>query len=426
VRRYLFVPALCLLLLATAAYGQENETSAPPRFTYSAYLQDALSATEQFEASHDLLAWGRLPLRPPRGTLGLMFRYNHHRVDSRYDQDGEMQDVIETMHFLDPLNPGSRLFKLEPDYHGRLQQMEFRSAFGITEDVGVYVTLPLQRAELWLDMTFVPGTISNIGVRNREDLYQMLELLGRPRPRKYYRSKTWEMGDIHGGVYWNFHQSESLSMTTLVRGTLPTGRLAEPSESLIYGLGPQIDVGQGSYGLGFSQRVNLYPLKQYRWIGLMLEASYDYLTEGKRRRPKWLTPDPDVLREAQLLDMDLSYLPIERSEEDYYYVTPGSQAEAHAGLFFSFAYLSTGIGYHFSWQQEADLNEADDLEEMFDTFDAYSASQRHQLGLLIAVPMRWAYLPGVINLSYWHDIAGRSTLVQEDNLSAQLNLFLPF
>ncbi len=406
---------------ATAAPPAAEVPPAAPR-RYFAY---AMEIERQIEAESDLLMWGRLPMPTHINTLGARMGYQHRRIDSIYLSNGEQSDVLADFTVADPFGSEGRFLSVESSLTGRLHRLNLEASYGITDTLTLYSRLPLQREELKLDFDLVAGTSATVGIRSTHDWFRMLEHLGRPAPTHRYQSKAWELGDVEAGLVWNYVRSSAADLTLAVRGVFPTGRLADPNEALIYGLGPQIDVGSGSYAAGLSHRVDYWLPLHERWVALVLEMNYDYFFRGKRRVPQFLEPDPTFYARLDEIDIDPRYFPDLSDSDDYYWVTPGSRFDYLAGTAFRFHYFSVGAGFACSWEEKPRLRGDADLRAMLDATEAYPSRTYMEVVGQVGVPLSYIYVPGILGVDLRYPVSGRNTLREDVNFAIQLQFYLP-
>ena len=397
------------------------EETSPPR----TYFDYAVLNAQEIERGNDLLLWGRLPMRLPSQTLAARLGFEHRRIDSIFDSTGELHDNLGRFTVPDPFGSSRNFLTVEPTFHGIIDRLNLEASFGVTDSLTWFGRVPMQREELWLDFDFEAGTSSALGIRTTRDWFQTLENIGRPAPRHYYRSKALELGDVETGLSWNYSRSSAAYLSLAGRVSFPTGRLADPNEALIYGLGPQIDDGRGSYGVGLTHRVDFFLPLRTRWIGLVLETSYDYYFKGKRRVPHFLEPDPTFRAQLDRIGVDEAYFPDLSDANDYYYVTPGSQFDYLAGVSLRFHYFGVGAGFTTAWSQEPELEGDREMLELLDATDAYRAQTRMAVVGEIGVPLSPIYVPGVVSLGFRYPVGGRNALQDEDNATAQIELFFP-
>lgn len=396
---------------------------APPR--PRTYFDYAVSVAREIEDNNDLLLWGRLPMRQPADTLGARISYQYRRIDSVYDANGAESKNLGRFVVPDPFSSSGDFLAVSPSLHGRIHRINLEASYGLTDSLTWYGRLPLQEEEMWLDFDFVAGSSAAIGIRTVDDWFLALEQLGRPAPVRRYRSTTWELGDMETGVSWNYLRSSPAYLTLAFRGFVPTGRLADPNQALIYGLGPQIDVGRGSFGAGVTHRVDYFFPVASRWLGVVLEANYDFVFVGKRRTPHFLKPDPTFYSQLDRLGVDKRLFPDLSHSPDYYYVTPGSQFDYLAGVSMRFHYFGVGAGFTTEWDEQPKIHGDSEIKALLDATNAYPARTRTAVVGEVGVPLTPLYVPGIVGLSFHYPVSGRNVLREEDNFSAQLQLFFP-
>lgn len=412
---------LLCLCFSTALADEETEAA-----TEISYLDHALSTAEGVDDEGGALLWSSLPRIAPAHTFALQIGYRQQRIDSRFRDDGRVGEINDPITISDPYGNEEYLCKIESEYEGNIRGLDIQTSYHLTETLAFFADIPLRSQDLWLRFEFSPGSSSLFGVRTKTDLFQAMENLGRPRPKIHYRSKTYEMGDLRTGLAWHYLQSEVADLTLAAHVSFPTGRLADPNQALIYGLGPEIDVDRGAFAPGATHRLLFSLPGDLKWIGFLLEAEYQYFAKSKRRTPRWLEPDPVAADGLEDLGQTAGFFPDLSDADDFHYVTLGSRFNYVVGLSLSFPYFSVGFGYGHEWSQEPELDAEEELVELLDMLGAYREQSRDEVLFEVGIPLEPIYFPGVLGLGYRHPVAGRNAFRLEDNFTAQLSLILPF
>jgi len=405
--------------------AQGNGDSADEGF-WAGYLSHVDERIKDIRArEHEL--WGIHSLTVPRGVFSLKFIANCKRAESKYHDDGTCGPVIEPISFADPFGGGGEFMRLDVDVKGHGCGYVFRLFYGVTDPLDVFLNFQFQTEEMWLDVDFVPGTSSLIGIRTKEDMYELLELLGRPRPKTHYRSKSMELADTDIGILYNYFCNSYVSAMVKPRIFFPTGHLADPNSALIFALGPEIDVGKGSYGLGLTHNLDLRPPKPVQWLVFGSNVNYMYFFRGRRQSPKFLKPDPTTKRFLDSIGFESAYFPDLSDLDDHYYVTPGHQLEAVFNLMFSKSFFGAGIGYGFLWQQEPLVEtSSEEFERMMDMFNSYSEAEAHAFVVAMAFKLFYFNIPAILNLEARYPIGGRNYFKFEDDYKLDFQAFVPF
>ncbi|MDP8225283.1 MAG: hypothetical protein P9L99_18120 [Candidatus Lernaella stagnicola] len=420
-RQWLWVLLAAFFVGGSPVHAQD-EPPAPPSLSY---YQRMMQTTEAIEDQGDILLWGRLSERVPERVLGLRLDYRSRRYDSAYRDDNRVGDVIQSMRPQDPFGSDGRFFQFITEVDGRLQMLDLRLSYGILDHVTFYAHFPLVKQEADLDFRFTPGTSARIGVRTVEDLFRLYEQYGRPAPDARFRSLGWDPGDLTTGFLWTYYEGRYFSATSQFSLIVPSGILADPNQAQRFGMGAQLDVGQGSLAPGLTHMMHVRLPGRLQWIGLWLEGSFFYYLEDEREGPKWSEPNAALAGLSGDLQLDDNrFLDLSKVDRSYT-ITPGAQVDTLAAVTFYLRYFTLGFGYFYDYRQEPIINADADLKRFFDAGESYLAGDGHSLALQVGVPLSWIRVPGLFNVGYAYPVGGRNSLRYEDRFDLQTVFFLP-
>jgi len=359
--------------------------------------------------------------------LRLDLNLHPRTTDSRYSDDGDFGDYFEPQKNEDPYGGDTPFFEMTDNVEGEFEGYDIKAAFGITDPLDVFIEVPLQKRDMRLKTHFVPGTCSRIGVRNVEQLYDLYELMGRPRPAMTYKSKSLEMGDLVLGAVWNFHHGEMLSTSVEGRLALPTGKRADPNQALIYGLGPQVDIGTGSYAPGLSFNGDFRPPLPWKLLILSLDLDYDYRIKGMHRAPRYLEPNEQALAYLPEMSFFDRLFPDLSGLDDFYYVTPGSRVHGRIMAYVDGVYVTFGLGYDHEWEQEPVIDsDSAPFEEMLDVLGSYRETELRQTVAAIECPLYQLKIPAMVRFEAYFPIFGRNGFRFENQYRTDVAFFVPF
>lgn len=410
-----------IFLLFSIAWAQDISTRSDSPGGYWNYILKRIDEIE------DMDLWGLVTTQLPEGVLSLKFKWTHKRADSRYNDEGKETPLLQTIEFDDPFGGDGRFLKLDFDAKGFGYGYTFMLSYGITDPLDVYIELPFQTEYLYMNPKFKAGSCANLGIRTLQDFYDFLEMLGRPRLVEKYESTGWETGDIHTGFSFNYYRSRYLSTAFTGRIFFPTGRLADPNESIYYGLGPQLDVGKGSYGIGTTHGLDFRPPWPLNRLTGAFEISWAYYFKGRRTAPKFMKPQIDLERTFGADPEILAYFPDLSDMSDHFYVTPGHQIDWNVNAGLNLTILGISVGYAYAWAQEPKIEaESEDFKRMLDAFEMFAETESKTLVLHASPNLLKAGIPVMLDFTLEYPLGGKNAIKFEDSYSAQVQLFYPF
>ena len=421
---------LALFLVSAGVWAQEQPGPEAPQPDVAEASQGYLSTVREqtialSEGRDD--RWGLATASTPRGSLDMRFSVRFLRANDRLDSDGEIDQVIDRIRIADPYGGAGAFLTFDPKAKGTAQLYTFSFRYGVCDAIDLRARFPFQYVESWFELNPTPGTSSLMGIRNDKEIYRFLESLGRPRPVSHYRSKGWELRDMDVGVSINYFRNAYVSLATEASLVFPTGRQADPDEALIYGLGPQVDAGKGSFAPGIAQALDLRGPGVTDFLSLSLQAKYAYFFRGQRQAPRFLEPDPDFVSTLDALGFSFDSFPDLSDLDDHYDVTPASRFDGQALLDWDFKYASFGFGYAYRWDQrpvvQANLEE---FEKLLEQYEAYEASALHTAVGWVGVPLFPYGVPVAFGFEARYPLAGHNTARYLDDYQGTLRVVLPF
>ncbi|NLH48255.1 MAG: hypothetical protein GX444_06585 [Myxococcales bacterium] len=418
---------LWLLLAAAGGIGLGGAQAAeepPADDSPLSYYSRAVNHAADMARTDDRLLWGDLVERLPANTLGFRLDYLSRRYDSAYRDDGHIANPIRPLHLKDPFGGGGKFLDLRTHVNGRLETLMLQLSFGVVDNLTFYLNFPLVKQQAWLEDKFSPGTSAQVGGETAGETFRLLERLGRPMTDHRYES-DWSSGDLEMGLSWIYYDTPYLLIASQGAIMAPTGRLADPGEAQRFGLGAQVDVGNGSWAPKLTQVFQFRFPKPVSWLSYWAEGSVAYYLPSSRQSPPWRKPDADL--DPWLIDLraqDDRFIDLS-SSDDSYTLTPGLQVDVLAGPIFSFAYFTFGVGYVYDYRQEPMVGADSSLKKFFKANYAYLDGESHNIAAQIGFPLAWLHLPGLLNMGYRYPLGGRNELKWEDVGILQTLLVLP-
>ncbi len=325
VRSFLFT--LILLVPLCLFLARPSAAQAGPMDGYISLFNQRAAEAEGYEI------WGNSWL-PPAGMWGIQYKWNMISSDSRYDENGKKGPILKPIDIFG----GSLNLNVQGSAQGHtftfLCGLGKRWAAGMDFLVGYYdldfdveytapTSFTAQAASAVISELFGTEPFTE----SLEGLWQTIELLGHPRPVLIGNDQTLKLGDISLVVGCNYYRTKHFSFLGALKVSFPTGYLADPNKSLIFALGPDVDVGVGSFGFELGHMIDIRLPKPLDWIIIATEVFYSFYTEHTRESPTVFTaPNEDVLALLSLTGTDVGpYFPdLSNMEPEYGYI-PGSK-----------------------------------------------------------------------------------------------------
>ncbi|MDP8257154.1 MAG: hypothetical protein P9M14_15525 [Candidatus Alcyoniella australis] len=412
-RRILLIALLAMLLAVPAAMAEDQATQ-PAGFV--ARVQ-ALGQAQQ-------ALWGRTTGLVPAGALIVDFDLRYGAAHRKYDADSELAPLLESLIVPDPLTSGGEFLRLEFDTEGQGAFYGVGLGYAISDSLLAWTRLSFQQLRIKIDPTFTAGSSALLGVRTLDDYWRLCQGLGWPRMTLDYRSRNWEPGDMQLGLDWNWLRSDYLSFAGRLELTAPTGRLADPDEALAYGLGAQLDAGNGSWAPGAGLAMDWRLSDPLRFIGGALAVDYSYYLPGARRYPSFSAPDPTL---AAALEQYGGGLFADFSDLDgEYTLTPGHALSYLVGLDCDLGWAWLAADYRFDWRDAPQIDsEREQFAQLTEMIGVYAEQTREYLQLSVGTRLARLGVPLEITLFGEVPLNGRNAPRLDQAYGIALRLLLP-
>ncbi len=421
----LFLPAFLVLLV----------TARPVRGI--GFMDDYIALFDQRVAEaegYDL--WGNTFL-PPAGMWGIQYKWNTVRSDSRYDENGKKGPILK------PVDIFGGSLDLNP--RGSAQAHNFSFICGLGKGWAFALEVPTGYYHLELDVEYDPPTsftaqaasfvISELFgtepfTESVEGLWQTIELLGHPRPVLESTDKSVKLGDISLAVGCNYYRTKHFSFLGAVKFSFPTGHLADPDASLIFALGPDIDVGVGSFGIELGHLLDIRLPEPLDWIIIATEVFYSFYTEHKRESPTVFTPpNEDVLALLSLTGTDVGpYFPdLSRMEPEYGYI-PGAKVRGTFQILptlFGLIPLSLGVQANYTNASQI-ITDTPEFKTYVDAIGLVADSWSVEAWAKVTLGLIPLKIPATVSVGYNKSLAGKNALILEDNIEVSFQLYSPW
>lgn len=456
-----WVLALAFVAVPVAGFAQEAgeageaaEDERDGRSLWRRYTDYVDSIIEQVD-SMDLYG---VTAQLPQGVFKFKVDYNHRRAAGRYTSHRQRTEMLEPIVFGEEDSP---MLELDLGASGGGEGITLQFSYGVTDPLDFYFELTLINLDVELrpklrriDPTlralinsYTPdgypdiedrwfdGSVTKDRYMNQaaEWFLNYLPRLGRPSmwdgteydpslgPGKGYHS-TAELADINLGFSWNFFRNSRWSGAFTGRVYLPTGKIADPNNSLTLGTGPKIDWGTGSFGVGFTQGYDLRLFRYKYWIDIILSAEFTaaYYFKHHRRYPDFPQQTDDAKRFIDALSAvepgvgsyfpDMSHL----TGKSYGY-TPGFGAAAQMMLGLQFLFFDFGIGVGYQYVSEPELDADYLFEVMVRSLELQLAGHYEIMEVAAGLTLIPLYIPLSVHYKYQKSIGGRNTLIFDQN-----------
>jgi len=425
-----FLRTILALAAVTGFLLLSSASRAGPMDDYIALFDQRAAEAEGYEI------WGNTFL-PPAGMWGVQFKWNTVRSDSRYDENGEKGPILK------PIDIFGGVLDLNP--RGKAQGYSFTLLCGLGKGWAVALEVPTGYYDLEFDVLYDPPTSATAQAaaavisalfgtdpftESLEGLWQTIELLGHPRPVLVSNDLSLKLGDISLAVGCNYYRSRHFSFLGAMKFSFPTGHLADPNASLIFALGPDVDVGVGSFGFELGHMIDIRLPKPLDWIILATEVFYSFYTEHQRESPTVFTPpNQEVITLLSITGTDVGpYFPdLSNMEPEYGYI-PGSKVRGSFQILptlFGLIPLNLGIQANYTNASQI-LTSTPEFKQYVDAVglvaDGWSveAFAKVTLGLF---PLK---IPATVSVGYNKSIAGKNALILDQNIDVVFQFYSPW
>ena len=430
VRRSFLGPGGLFFLLLSLFLLPANRVEAGLWEDYNALFDQRAAEAEGFEI------WGNTFL-PPAGMWGFQYKYNIVKSDSRYDDKGNKGPILAPVDIL-----GGEL-DLNP--RGTAVAHKFAFLCGLGKNWAFALECQMGTYDLEFDVGYRPPTdfLAKVAAEyfhltygverfteSLEGLWQTIELLGHPRPVLVQEDKGLKLGDLSLAVGCNYFRTKHISLLGAVKFSFPTGHTADPNSALTFALGPDLDVGVGSYGFEFGHLADFRLPEPLDWIMCATEVYYSFYTKHKRKSPTVFTkPEQDIITILDLIGAEVGpYFPdLSQMESEYEYL-PGSKVR---GVFqimptlFGILPLSFGIQANYTNGSVITTN-TPEFVQYINAIGLLADSWSVEGWAKITLGLFPLKIPATISAGYNMPIAGKNALILEDNWEFSFQFYSPW
>jgi len=365
--------------------------------------------------------WGSTMTIPQGFAVG-MFGYGTQRIYGRYDEHRKMSSIVDKLSIDDPFNIGGKFFTFDFGIDGSAHGYLAGLWYGVTDRLMVGVNTMWLVLHVKLDAEFIPGTSERLGVATREEFFRLLEKLGRPAPILEYDSNPADLGDTTLFVNWNYFRNSWFSAGVTTNLFLPTAHIAEPNKAIIFGLGPDLDAGNGAWGFGLVKMFDFRPPKPANIVTFSIGLEGAYFLQTKRKSPNFLKPDQDAWDYLEAQNVDLAFFPDLSDMDDYYYYTPPPWVAVSGGIGIGPLSVTYRHGWGFEGVYETN---SPGFEQVIDEIGLVGTGDDGKLIFATAVPLTPLYIPGLMQFRFEYVTDGRNNLVFRDIYQIGMGVFIP-
>jgi hypothetical protein len=368
----------------------------------------------------------------PKGYLSIKWDYTTMSVDSRYNDKHQIGPAMN------PFGIGGGQF-LNLGLSGKGGGHVFQASYGILGNFDWYFELPYQFMHVRINPELLDAQQNPIknpidptdkkyaGRMGISKLYELIPKLGRPVPALRYDA-DWVLSDINTGFSWNPWRTKNLSTSLTARIFIPTGRVAAANSNLTMATGPEIDVGVGSWGVGFTSGWDLRLFKYKYWIDIILssEFSASYYFAQKRDYPTNFTTEPSQAALQAFNDPTAAaQFPDLRHLKGQYTYTPGFGLSWSAQFGIQIALFGFKFQYGIQHSQAPEIQGDWYFTQMVNSLQLVGQSTVQAIGLGASISLLPLYLPIDIAFSWRKMVDGYNSLAMENYYNVVVKAYIP-
>lgn len=373
----------------------------------------------------------------PKGYLAVKWDWGMVKASRRFDNRRRITSGIPPIEFTD--GEGNKQVSLDLGLTGRGGGHTFQVSYGITDPLDWYIEVPFT----YMDVRFDPIALEvdedgnrmqpvlgrAFGVANTKTysgtdfLKYTLPTLGRATPAIRYKGR-WVLGNINTGFSWNIYRTPRMSVALTPRIYLPTGRIANPDNSLLYGTGPELDVSVGGWGVGFTQGYDFRIWRLPGWLDFVASSEFTaaYWFPHKREYPSnFVKPSPVVSQ----LDPTGSMFPDLTGLKGKFTYWPGWSLDWTASLNVQVAILALGVGYGIHFAQEPEIYADHRFVTMVRGLELLGEQTYHTVQAGVSVNLLAVYIPLEVAFQYKKMVDGYNAIILDNFFQITLKTYIP-
>lgn len=398
---------------------------APPTPGENIFLKWERFINGQLQKVADMDLYG-VTAQLPQGYLSFKWDWGFLNASRRFDHLRRTAKGFPPIEFTD--GDGKSQLSLDLGLSGHGGGHTIQVSLGLIDELDWYIELPFTYMDIKLDP--VANEIDDEGNRvnptlgtalgisdtksfNGQDFVRhVLPKLGRAPVGTRYKGE-WVLGDINTGFSWNYYRSHRMSAALTPRVFIPTGRIADPNNSLLYGTGPEIDVAVGGWGVGATQGYDLRIYQASPWFDLIAssELGIAYYFPHQRKYPtNFLKPDPAVAA----LDPTGEMFPDLSNLEGSFTYWPGLSVDWSVLLNAQISIIGIGVGYGIMYAQEPEIKADPAFLRMVQGLELLGAQTTHLIQVGCSINLLAIYIPVEISFVWKKMVDGYNAIIFDD------------
>lgn len=396
---------------------------------------------EQLSAVLAKPLWGNTT-QLPKGLIKIKYDFVAASATRFFNGQGKSVPLMPPIVFADFPSAGDRLV-IKPKVQGHGGEHKFFVSYGITDLLNAFLQMPFTSADTSLKLRLTNNG-QPLGDLERAVLESYIQANGRPLPGNKFHG-TMDLGDMRGGVSWNAFRNDVVSFALIPAITFPTGKVADPNNSLTFILGPEIDRGMHAWAANLTATFDVRPLQ---WLIFSFETNASYRFPYERKSPKWL-PIKNCKRlqdQAQrdqycstssapydpLYDLQMSRVfPNMSKLAKTYRVLPGLSTGLTAALIFNIKGISLQGAWQFSHNEAPTIKvkgrtaSGAAFESFTRSVELFAASEIHVLAVGLQLPLFPFYIPLRLTPTARFVVAGKNVVRLDNQFGITVEFFLP-
>ncbi len=294
--------------------------------------------------------------------------------------------------------------------------------YGISDTVNLGLSTYWAVLHIRIDPVFSPGTSDQIGVVTLDDFYSILEMLGRTRPVTKYDSDPVDFGDTVIDLKWNNYRKKYVSTAVHASLVTPTAHQADPQKNMIFGLGPDIDTGAGTWGGILGGVIDFRLPEPAKFLTFTFGVDGAYYLPDKRPAPQFPDLVQDVKDYLSSQGIDVNIFPDLSDTGDYYYYTPGPWVAFSGGISLLIGSITYRHGFAGSANYDSD---SEGFKDLVDSIGLVGYGDDGKIVVNSNIPLTPLYIPGLINFQFEYVTDGRNAMVFRDIYQIGMGIGIP-
>lgn len=408
----------------------------PPREGESIFNRYERFFNREIKRISDMDLYG-VTAQLPKGYLAVKWDWGMVKATRRFNHERHITPGVPPIEFTD--GAGNKQVSLDLGLSGRGGGHTIQVSYGLLDELDWYIEIPFT----YMDVSFDPiarevdedgnriepvlgrafGISDPKGYSGVDFLKYTLPALGRATPAIRYKG-TWLLGNINTGFSWNIYRTYRMSVALTPRVFLPTGHVADPNNSLLYGTGPELDVSVGGWGLGFTQGYDFRLWQLPGWLDFIVSTEFTsaYWFPQRRKYPtNFVKPAPVVAS----LDPTGSMFPDLTALKGEFTYWPGWSVDWTAQLNVQIAFLALGGGYGIHFSQEPEVHGDPRFLTMIKGLELFGEQTYHMVQVGGSVNLLALYIPLEIAFQYKKMVDGYNAIIFDNFFQVTFKTYIP-